>query len=323
MSILAISAYGAKNVTWKLCPGYRTCVPWKQLAPHYLSKFTIPSPKRIRLYAKVPCKSGQKHQGIYLPEVHDAFSLKLNGKYIRHWNNLDMSSDNTLIQLPTYLCKKNNYLEIDIYNLNDSVIGLVGETQIGNYGELYWKAKIDYWLLTGQALLSGHFLLYLSLLVGFFILYRMHTRLVFLLQYCLVSAIYMLSLSKIPGSLLYPKIVSSSFYFGVMLLQGLSFLLVIRSFWGWRGKNDLLFKSFVFAYVILISIFLYIFLFTTEKYNYEIRLMLLSTPMILAPSIYLFHILIGQESKHYLLAALLAWSVFLGQINDIMVFWGL
>lgn len=306
-------------IEWKMCPKKKACIPWEDLKQNYLNKFKQTSIKRLRLYAKIPCDKKQLHMGVYLPQVYDAFSLKLNGRYLQHWNGLDLSSESNLIQVPTYLCKKKNYLELDVFNLNRTVIGLEGKTLYGDYGTLFWKSKINYLLKSGHSIISSYVMFFLSILTICFFFYRKHRRLLSLFQYSITSCVYLILSSGFFNFLKDYKNHISNLELVAFVLQSMSLIQLLRVFFSWPGKKDNLFISFISFHFCTIFLFLICLYYFPHLDDAREIIMLSSSFLIISPSIYALHLILGNKEKCTGQEYLFTWFFLFIQINDFLI----
>lgn len=309
------------KIEWKICPRKKACISWNEIKQNYLNRFKHSTTKRLRLYAKIPCNKSNAHVGIYIPQVNDAFSLKLNGKYLQHWNNLDISSESNLIQIPTYLCKRKNYLEMDVYNLNNSVIGIDGETLYGNYRQLFWKSKINYLLKSGHSIISSYMMFFFGMLTLCFYFYRKHTRLLSLFLYSMTSSTYLLISSGVFNFFIENKSLVSSVEWFAFLLQNISLLYLLRVYFSWPGKKDNLYISLISFHIMTLLYHLVVASFDSHYVGVQEMVMFTSSLLIISTSIYALHVIIGSKERCSSLECVLTWVFAFSQINDLLVMW--
>lgn len=288
-----------------------------------LEKYSWNSIDSKNFVNKLVKHDNEKHNFIYLGEVHSSYSLIVNDILV--FSNLKnySSFDSQFVSIEAVL-KMDSMNKIEL--LVDNPLGRkqVKNFFIGDYYEVRIRALWDRFLRTGVTEASA-FVLFIFTFVFFIINFiTKDPKSILLSLYSFISCLYLISFTEIPR--IYGNVVflSGPLHFSLRLLQDMFLFIVFIKFL----KND---KKFHFEYSVLGVYFLSIIIMlgswrlsVSTKYDFYKNLMFLFAPLVAFPMLYGFlKSFAVRDQREKRLLVVICFALFLCQLNDLFVFWEL
>lgn len=266
---------------------------------------------------------------VFLGFVSDTFSIRLNDHILTNLiNNKSnyVSHDSTLVMLPIDFINKNeNILTVEVFDINKYHWGLLNNniiiTDYSNARHLVFK---DWIIRTGFTIFSSYFLFIFSLLALFTFAVLRRKNILYILSYCGISTLYLISFSEIPREFFDPEILSGIIHFPLRLLQDFTLFIVFHKILNRENSFKLFFRTVVVLYMITLGAYGLLAIqglhsFSTSKY-----IILIAAPLVATPMGYGFALAL----KHFKgvdrgILVPIFFTLFLFQLNDLFLFWQL
>ena len=162
-------------------------------------------------------------------------------------------------------------------------------------------------------------LVLLILWIALYIYYRSISAL-YISTYCLISMVYLVSFSEIPRMFFDPLFLSGQVHFSLRLLQDLALILLFGHFYK-SGKNLKILYPIVFLYIFAIILIFY----GVPENNFSSSLFLIKlfAPLVAFPmGIGVYFAFTNNLSSEKKIIVPISIVLFLFQVNDLLLFWG-